>query len=135
MHGPGSGMAPAAPLEGMAVCPVAGGEGLRAAGVTEVPHGPVQAHRSGRATGAVGAAAAGLSPGEHGLASCRAGTRRIRLLTSPLEALARGGRAAAALCKRPGRGGPEDGAGRLPRCCAVRGLRWGRCPRRVGSAR
>lgn len=46
-------------------------------------------------------------------AGCAAG-RRLCLFTSPPGALARGGPAAAALCKRPGRGGPGDVARLLP---------------------
>lgn len=63
--------------------------------------------------------AVGPAPGERGLAGCRT----LCLFTSPQKALARGGPAAAALCKRP-RG--WDGAGLGTRRAASRAAA-GRC--------
>lgn len=109
----------------------AGGERLRAAGRDR------GAARS-RAAGGV----ASCREGSGRCRDCRPGTRRpvrVSLFTSPPKALARGGPAAAALCKRPGgwdgagprrdgtrRAASRPGAGR----CAVQGWRCGSSPRR-----
>lgn len=117
----------------------AGGERLRAAGRDQ-----------GAARSRAAGGAASCWEGSGRCRDCRPGTRwarRVSLFTSPPKALARGGPAAAALCKRPGGwegAGPlRDGARRAAsrpgagRCAAPRRavLAVRQQPAATGSAR